>query len=882
MFMRAGYPLSDEQRRRVEEIFAAASELPNADRAAYLERACGSELGIRDEVESLLGQLTAGTLDALRTARMGPGGGEFEQPDDQIGRFRLIRPLGEGGFGSVWLAAQTEPVRREVALKIIKPGMDSRQILARFDRERQTLALLDHPYVANLLDGGATPLGRPYFVMEYVDGRPITQFCDEERLSVPARLRLFLRVCRAIEHAHQKGVIHRDIKPSNILAGHQNGVAAPRVIDFGIARVLEQPADATALTQESQLIGTPAYMSPEQAAGSRAVDTRSDVYALGALLYELLAGGPPFRCAGATPGSLEQLRRMIIESAARPPSACVADGAESAMRRRVDAPGLRKLLRGDLDWIALKALEKDPARRYQSVADLAQDVTRHLNHEPVQARPPSAAYRARKFVVRNKLLVASVSAIVLALGAGVVGISLALARALTAEADARAAGQTAEREAAIAKAVNDFLNNDLLAAADPGRTANREITVREVIDAAAGRIDERFADQPQVEVAIRGTLATAYRRLGDPAAAEPHQRRAVEICTQTLGESADGTMAARNSLATTLLSLGRFAEAAARLEEDRRILLATRGPDEDVLLRSTSNLAAAYMELGRFHDAAPLLQEALAAKRRTLGDRHPSTLTSIHNLGGLYLNINDLEPALAAYQEAYDGRLAVLGEGDPATLASMNGLGWVLCVQERFEEGQALLEQSIAIGSARLPPGHRSLLRAQSLLGQSYLNGGDARRAEPVFRAVLATTRETAGATHKETLHAMHYLALALLEIEGYEESMQLCNDILPMDVTDLPQDHWLRGEAEIAVGRALAGMGRFEEAQAPLLRGQQLLDRTFGAENERVLTALERVAQFYEDWERADPGRGHAGAGRQWRDEAEQRRRATQHAEPS
>src|SRR5262245_42594310 len=413
---------------RVVSLFETAVELGGPEeQARFLDREC-PDPGLRREVEALLAAHDKpDSLFAEKTIRLETS--TVESVGAMIGRYKLLEALGEGGFGSVWLAEQKEPVRRKVALKVIKLGMDTRSVVARFEAERQALALMDHPNIAKVLDAGTTVGERPYFVMELVRGIPITKFCDENKLATHERLDLFIKVCHAIQHAHQKGIIHRDLKPSNVLVTLHDGVPVPKVIDFGIAKATQQElTDKTIHTQFQQFIGTPAYVSPEQAEMSGLdIDTRSDIYSLGVLLYELLTGVTPFNAQTLMQSGLDEMRRIIREDEPKRPSTRLsalgmAEATALATHRREKLPALVHLVRGDIDWIVMKCLEKDRTRRYETANGLAADLTRHLANEPVMARPPSASYRLQKAWRRNKLAYTSAAAVVLAL---VVGLSLA-------------------------------------------------------------------------------------------------------------------------------------------------------------------------------------------------------------------------------------------------------------------------------------------------------------------------------------------------------------------------------------------------------------------------------------------------------------------------
>ena len=412
------------------ELFEQAEKLGPNERTAFLDAKCGSHSALRERIEQMLAaaaepsELSRSTAPDFRahiTSRM-------EMIGDSIGRYKLLQEIGEGGCGTVYMAEQEEPVRRRVALKLIKRGMDTRQVIARFEAERQALAMMDHPNIAKVFDAGETQTGQPFFVMELVRGLPITKYCDQEKLRPEERLKLFVQVCQAIQHAHQKGIIHRDIKPSNVLVAFQDGVPVPKVIDFGIAKAIQaRLTDKTLFTAIEQFMGTPAYMSPEQAEMSSIdIDTRSDIYSLGVLLYELLTGTTPFDTHELLSAGIDEIRRKIREDEPPKPSTRLSalsekDLTSTAKQRQLDAPKLVSHIRGDLDWVVMKALEKDRTRRYETASALALDIGRHLNHEPVTASPISATYRMRKFIRRNKLAFAAASAVVLALllGAGV-------------------------------------------------------------------------------------------------------------------------------------------------------------------------------------------------------------------------------------------------------------------------------------------------------------------------------------------------------------------------------------------------------------------------------------------------------------------------------
>ncbi len=509
------------------ELFDAALDFPNPrERAAYLDKTCAGRPELRQRVDALLAahDKAAGFLEVRRAQGTSAATVRLnlpaeEKPGDIIGRYKLLQKIGEGGCGVVYMAEQETPVRRRVALKVIKLGMDTKEVVARFEAERQALALMDHPNIAKVLDAGATTAGRPYFVMELVKGIPATRYADENKLDTRERLDLFIQICQAVQHAHQKGIIHRDIKPSNILVADHDGVPVPKVIDFGIAKATtdQRLTDKTLFTALEQFVGTPAYMSPEQAKLSGLdIDTRSDIYSLGVLLYELLTGKTPFDPTRLFNAGFEGIRRIIREEDPPRPSACLSTLAHAelttlANQRRAEPPKLLNSIRGDLDWIVMKCLEKDRTRRYETASGLAADVQRHLGNEPVVARPPSASYRFQKMVRRNRFVFASAACVLITLIVGIVGTTLGLVRAerhrRNAEATLRLAQENFEQaRAAVA---------DLLAVADEdlydvaGMQPLRVKLMRAAIDRYKG-----FLDRSTSGPGSRADLARLYVKYG--------------------------------------------------------------------------------------------------------------------------------------------------------------------------------------------------------------------------------------------------------------------------------------------------------------------------------------------------------------------------------
>ncbi len=522
--------------QRLEQVFQQAADLPAAQREAFLDRTCGDETELRTRVEAMLGSLEDGASLSLNDpglARVTEGAGTV------IDRYKLLQVIGEGGFGVVYMAEQLQPVRRKVALKIIKLGMDTKEVVARFEAERQALAMMDHPHIAKVLDGGATETGRPYFVMELVRGVSITAYCDKNGLTTQQRIDLFLPVCQAVQHAHQKGVIHRDLKPSNVMVTLHDGVPVPKIIDFGIAKAMHTSlTERTLFTAYERFIGTPAYMSPEQAELSGLdVDTRTDIYSLGVLLYELLTGTTPFDTQQLRQAGLSEIQRILREDTPPRPSVRISTSQDAtvAATRKLDIAGLSKRLAGDLDWIVMKALEKDRARRYDTALELGDDLRRHLEDEPVLAGPPSQIYRLRKLFAKHRGAAVSITVVTLALVGGLVGIGTGYVHTRDALELAEEETARAEASARLASEVTDFLV-DTLALTNAGVSLQADLSVRTLLDRTARRLDTAFGTEPAAEARLRATIGRAYTSLGEHETAERHLRRALEL-SEAFGEA---------------------------------------------------------------------------------------------------------------------------------------------------------------------------------------------------------------------------------------------------------------------------------------------------------------------------------------------------------
>ena len=655
-----------------------------------------------------------------------------------MGRYRLLQRLGEGGMGEVWLAEQTEPVRRQVALKVIKAGMDSAQVVARFEAERQALALMDHAAIARVFDGGVTPQGRPFFAMEHVRGEPVTTYCDRHRLSTEDRLALFLELCEGVQHAHQKGIIHRDLKPSNILVTIQGDRPVPKIIDFGVAKATaRQLTDQALLTELGAPIGTAEYMSPEQAEmGALDIDTRTDVYALGVTLYELLTGALPFASRELRAGGPTEIHRIIREKEPPRPSTRVTqlarESAEAARNRDTEPRRLAGRLRGDLDWITMKALEKDRTRRYGSASEMAADIRRHLAHQPVLAGPPRALYRARKFWQRHRVGVAASAALVLLFVAFSVVTSIQAVR-IARERD------RANEEARAKEQIAGFLKQ-LFQVSDPSQARGSTVTAREILDEGVRKIEVTLGDQPALRAELTSEMGEVYDSLGLYVEAVRLKRQALALRRQVLGPDHGKTLADTRMLAALLdIRFRRGQEAEGLLVPALAVAKRALGADHDETLKIESALATALSGQRRQEEAEPLFLDVLDRRRRAFGSDHPATLVALNNLSGLYHARERHEDSLRLDREILEARRRTLGEDHPQTIDALNNLAYSLTALKRHDEARAVLERAIGLGEKVWGVNHPQYGLLLHTRGELAAAMGDLAGAEPdLLRALQA------------------------------------------------------------------------------------------------------------------------------------------------
>jgi serine/threonine protein kinase/tetratricopeptide (TPR) repeat protein len=757
-------------------IFSAALDRPDAtERARFLDEACGADASLRERVEKLLcahdeaGGFFSQPSKAPSSSQPGSRTVAFvtEKAGDSIGRYKLLQQIGEGGCGVVYMAAQEEPIRRRVALKIIKLGMDTKSVIARFEAERQALALMDHPNIAKVLDAGATDTGRPYFVMELVKGIRITDYCDQNNVPTSARLELFSQVCHAIQHAHQKGIIHRDIKPSNILVTLHDGVPVPKVIDFGIAKATsnQRLTDKTIFTAFEQFIGTPAYMSPEQAEMSGLdIDTRSDIYALGVLLYELLTGQTPFEARELLQAGLDEMRRTIREQEPARPSTrlstmLAADLTIVAGHRQCESGKLTSSIRGDLDWIVMKALEKDRTRRYDTANGLAMDIARHLNNEPVVARPPTNLYRFQKLVRRNKLAFAAASAVLVALILGLGVSTWMFFKEKAVRQRAVAAENKAQTEASKSQQVARFLQ-EMLKGVGPSVALGRDTKMlQEILDKTAERIGKDLKNQPGVEAELRNTIGQVYLALGGYEKAGAMHREALAMRRKLLGKEHVDVAESLNNLAVVFERQGKPVEAEPMHREALAMQRKLLGNEHPAVADSLDNLANALYRQGKLTEAEATHREALAMRRKLFGNEHPDVAYSLNNLANVLGSQGKLAEAETLYRETLAMQRKLLGSEDPSIAVSLENLGNVLLCQHKLGEAETTRREGLAMQRKFLGSEHPDLARSLHNLADVLFYEKKLTESETLYREALAMKRKLSGNENLSVAASLHNLA---------------------------------------------------------------------------------------------------------------------------
>lgn len=885
--------MAPKNERELMELAREAMSLSPDARRDFLRSRCNGDDELRRRVEGLLLQADSATLmDGATTGPSVPRPAAPARPVEsshndgssigRIGAYQLMRVLGEGGMGVVYLAEQDRP-RRVVALKVVRPGLITPTLLRRFEHEAEVLARLQHPGIASIFEAGtavtiAGAAPTPFFAMEHVEGEPLTSFAASRELSRRERLRLMIRVCDAVQHAHAKGVIHRDLKPGNILV---TADGQPKVLDFGIARVADEAGGATLQTEAGQIIGTLPYMSPEQISGRvQDIDTRTDVYALGVVLFELLTGRRPHALDGKT----------------------IADAARTVeLNEPTKLGSIDRTLRGDLETIAAKALAPERERRYQSASELAADLSRYLNDEPVLARPPSRVYQITKFAQRNRDLVAGLVVAFFILIAGIIGTSrmayqatLGREAAEKAQREADEARAHAEMEADNAKSILKYVDT-MFSSISPDRALGREVTVREVLDETAGRLDEAFENRPRVEASIRQTLSGTYRALARYDEAEIHAKEAWGKLRGTLGDEDLETINAKRRYAAILIDRGSYTEAEKLLTEAIAVMEAKLGADDPEVGAALGEYGRIYQMTGRMKEAEEAIRKSLAICRPVLGDQDTNVMIAMHNLASCLKDQGRHEEAESAFREILDVRIKRFGEEHPETAYTLNNLAACLSRMGKNEEAIGLLARALKIRRAVLGNDHPSTLVSLTNYAGALIATGRITEAEPLVKESVEANGTKLGESDSRTLIAMNNLAYLQEELNKLDEAEATYRRIVAIRekaTNALDPETWItmnnlatllqkRGKLEeadgifrnvmslsapladsvphlVAIfrnnhGDCLVDMKRYEDAEKELLASLPVLEAKFGAEHARVAKAKGRLVRLYEAWERPD-----------------------------
>ena len=894
-----------EKSKDIEAIYnAVLTKESEAERSAYLDGACGDDLVVRARVEALIkAHEQAG--DFLKVPVVDPKvtldkPAQIEGPGMIVGRYKLLEEIGEGGMAAVYMAEQKHPIRRKVAFKIIKLGMDTKEVLARFEAERQALAMMDHPNVAKVLDAGATDTGRPYFVMELVRGASITEYCDKNKLGTRQRLELFIPVCKAIQHAHHKGIIHRDLKPSNIMVTLHDGKPVPMVIDFGVAKATNQQlTEKTVFTRFAQMIGTPEYMSPEQAEMSGLdIDARTDIYSLGVLLYELLTGTTPFGSEQLRQAGYAEMQRIIRETEPLKPSTKLSTLGQTltdiAQQRHTSPEMLSRLVRGDLDWIVMKTLEKDRTRRYETAHALGEDVERYLRDEPITAGRPSVLVRCRKFMRRNRALVASTIIILAVLVVGtIVSALLAIgqSRARAEAEDARADAEQAQVEAERARTDAEFhlgIKEDMMAYFQMGLLAQgMEATVGEVLDTISKNI-EQYTGSLQAKATYRQMVGNMYVGLGLYEKAEPLLESASKLFQEEFGSEHSLTIAARRDLAYLYSKQQKHGKALEILKKYASLENLTSKSAKDHF-RAIMALVYAYDTAGNYDQAIAFVEPILENITRIMGEEHELTVDTQYQLGRLYHRsgkhdkaekllkkvmrvpcpqhgylcpqILDATSRLARissrkgqydeaeqlYVKAVEEYRQASGEEHPDTLKMMYDFAEFYLEQYRYEEAAELLEKVVNIRRRVLGEEHLDTLRSMCRLSYAYKRSGRTDKAKPLIINGLENARHVFGDEHWLTLWYMRSLGDYYKREKRYAEAEQMLVEAVEIN-------RRVHGEESVNTLVAMCGdlaefycwQGNYDKAGEPLIKGLETSRTVHGEESWMTLQIIPTLAWWY------------------------------------
>ncbi|MBL9030972.1 MAG: tetratricopeptide repeat protein [Phycisphaerae bacterium] len=844
---------------RARDAFVRALAVAPEARPALLEVLCGDDPALLDEVRALLeSHDTAGaflepdsSMDAAarRSALVWSG----LPAGARLGRYTIREVLGTGGMGVVYLAEQESP-RRTVALKVIRPGLASPAMLRRFEHEAAVLGRLAHPGIAQIFEAGTVEAGPasgggtlPFFAMELVQGRTLLEHANAARLNTRQRLELMARVCDAVHHAHQKGVIHRDLKPGNILvqvappgdsaasrtAPANDAIGQPKVLDFGVARLTDADLAASTMhTGVGQLVGTLPYMSPEQVAGDPgALDTRSDVYALGVILFELLSGRTP-----------HDLSKVSVPEAVR-----VIKEEEPTRLSSID-----RLLRGDVETLVRKALERDKARRYQSAAEMAEDLRRFLRDEPLVARPPSRTYQLRKFAKRNRALVGGMAAVVAVLALGVAGTGVALARALRAEEISRQESQSAKKNAARADSVKQFLA-DMLGGIDPAVAQRMDRTLlTSILETAAAKVDGATLD-PQAEGEVRHAIGISAYKAGLYPLAEPHLVRASALLDQAVGPDDPLSLDAANSLGVIRLHTNKLDEAETLFRRALAGWTRARGERDPKTMSAINDLAVALHKQHRLDESAELHRKALALKRDVLGRDHPDTLQSLSGLGQVLMDTGRLDEARPLLEEAYEKRKAIQGPDHPQTIGSLNNLAALHDRSNRRDLALPLYAEAYQSSLRVSGEAHPDTLTTMNNLAGTMVDLGQFDGAEAMYLKILEVQPRVLGRGHPSTVITANNLAKMYQKQRAFDKALPYFERAAEGARQAFPPGHLFTAAMTNSLGSTLTSLGRYADAEPRLLEARAMLeawtsdDRGVRDDNVRTLVRL------YEAWNKPD-----------------------------
>ncbi|HMN42337.1 MAG TPA: serine/threonine-protein kinase [Phycisphaerales bacterium] len=904
-----------DDRRRARQVFMELADLPAPERDAALTRACAGDTALRAEVQALLrAEQQADGFMASPTGAAAPSAAEaatamggaaiagslHEGPGTRIGPYKLLQLIGEGGFGSVFMAEQERPVARKVALKIIKLGMDTHQVVARFEQERQALAMMDHPNIARVLDAGATDTGRPFFVMELVKGDPIVEFCDKNNLSIEDRLELFAQVCNAVQHAHTKGIIHRDIKPSNILVSTQDGKPHTKVIDFGIAKATASKlTEKTLFTEHRQLIGTPEYMSPEQAEGSMDIDTRTDVYSLGVLLYELLTGTTPFGSKELRSAAYAEIQRIIREVEPPKPSTRISHNTDTiasvAARRHTEPKRLGVIVRGELDWIVMRALEKDRQRRYETANGLAMDIRRYLAGEAVVAAPPSRTYRVRKFVARNRIQVVAVGTVAAVLVLGVIGTSGGMVWALRERTRATFAAEAESKARKRAETISEFVTA-ALQSSDPSAGGAQGVTVLGAMDNAVRDIAAgRFKEDPETRAALRGVIGTVLMNNARLQEAETLATQSLETLRAVHPGDHPDVADALNRLAEIKLRLGHHAEEEAcftkALEMHERLF-----PGDDPRVANDLKCVAVAREcLGRGAEAESLAERSVQMwQRLDKGDRvetavsmwflaylrrtqhpdrleeadslcvrayemvkrlfpgdHPEVAGALRNLANVRIAMGRGQEADAFCTQALDMYRRMYTGDHLDTAGTLSDLAYIRQLTHHAPEAKQLFEEALAMRRRLIGGDHLDI--AQNLNNLAWVNYvlGRFADAEQSFIEERNMRRRLQGDENPSTLAAIYNIGL-MLEAQGkFAEAEPYFREVMEKGRRVLGEEHRTTLGVTTDLGLLYNSMGRYQDARRLLEASVAAKRRVLGMQDPFTVIAIQGLAATYEKLDR-------------------------------